>query len=203
MDLLSLEKNGKAVYANYHSKDGDNRGELRTMSVAELYQAASRMVDFCTQNGQNTTHTPVFIDYDYKRHTFTGYSLGLGESGTLVCTLQTSPREELRYIAPDSRPESGEYWRSRGIGGGECSGFVVSKAAGERLRRMVNLVLENDTPKSHLDYRESEPNWIQFKFNENEFNLSNLDVMALENGNIITLDMLYSCKIVNDVKDIL
>ena len=41
--------------------------------------------------------------------------------------------------------------------------FVVSKLAGERLTRLVKYVLNTDEPLSHLDYREFEPNWIQFK----------------------------------------
>ena len=64
------------------------------------------------------------------------------------------------YVAPDSKPEVGEYWRSRGY---DLSGFVVSKLAGERLTRLVKYVLDTDEPLSHLDYREFEPNWIQFK----------------------------------------
>lgn len=62
------------------------------------------------------------------------------------------------YAAPDSKPEVGEYWR-----GYDLSGFVVSKLAGERLTRLVKYVLNTDEPLSHLDYREFEPNWIQFK----------------------------------------
>ena len=55
------------------------------------------------------------------------------------------------YVAPDSKPEVSEYWRSRGV-----SGFVVSKLAGERLTRLVKYVLNTDEPLSHLDYREYE-----------------------------------------------
>ena len=47
--------------------------------------------------------------------------------------------------------------------GYDLSGFVVSKLAGERLTRLVKYVLDTDEPLSHLDYREFEPNWIQFK----------------------------------------
>lgn len=72
------------------------------------------------------------------------------------------------YVAPDSKPEIGEYWRSRGVGY-DLSGFVVSKLAGERLTRLVKYVLNTD-----------EPNWIQFKFQKEEFNLELLDKLARE-----------------------
>ena len=53
----------------------------------------------------------------------------------------------------------------------DLSGFVKSKQAGERLLEIVKKVLDNSEPKSWLDYRPSEPEWIQFKFNGEEFNL--------------------------------
>lgn len=55
---------------------------------------------------------------------------------------------------------------------------MVSKLAGERLTRLVKYVLNTDEP--HLDYREFEPNWIQFKFQKEEFNLELLDKLARE-----------------------
>ena len=45
----------------------------------------------------------------------------------------------------------------------KLSTISVSKLAGERLTRLVKYVLNTDEPLSHLDYREFEPNWIQFK----------------------------------------
>ena len=71
--------------------------------------------------------------------------------------------------------------------------FVKSKPAGERLLRMVKCVLENDEPKSWLDYREHEPDWIQFKFQKEEFDLEKLDDLARKNNDIITIDILKQC----------
>lgn len=43
----------------------------------------------------------------------------------------------------DIRPEEGEYWSSRGVGY-DLSGFVKTKAAGERILAMVHEVLGTD-----------------------------------------------------------
>lgn len=45
----------------------------------------------------------------------------------------------------DERPEEGEYWNSRGPGYPDVSGFVKTKAAGERILAMVHEVLGTDT----------------------------------------------------------
>lgn len=71
--------------------------------------------------------------------------------------------------------------------------LVVSKLAGERLTRLVKYVLNTDEPLSHLDYREFEPNWIQFKFQKEEFNLELLDKLARENENIVNEAILRQC----------
>lgn len=91
-------------------------------------------------------------------YSYVGLSI-CSQLGTYV-TLGSSDYYKMFYVAPDSKPEVGEYWRSRGY---DLSGFVVSKLAGERLTRLVKYVLNTDEPLSHLDYREFEPNWIQFK----------------------------------------
>lgn len=72
---------------------------------------------------------------------------------------------------------------------------MVSKLAGERLLRLVKYVLDTDNPKSFLDYREYEPNWIQFKFQREEFNLELLDKLAKENDNILNEAILRQCKL--------
>ena len=59
---------------------------------------------------------------------------------------------------------------------------------------MVRLVLEKDETDSWLDYRDYEPNWIQFKFKGSEFDLEKLDKMARENKDVVTLEMLKECK---------
>lgn len=98
------------------------------------------------------------------------------------------------YELPDVKPEDGEYWNSRGIGY-DLSGFVKSKQAGERLLQMVKDVLGKDDPKTWLDYREFEPEWIQFKFQSSEFDLEKLDKLSREKGNVVTKDILQECRI--------
>ena len=98
------------------------------------------------------------------------------------------------WEAPDVRPEYGEYWSSRGIGY-DLSGFVKSKQAGERLLWLVKEVLNKDAPSSWLDYREKEPEWIQFKFQEEEFDLHKLENMVNDNDGIVTKDILLDCSV--------
>ena len=73
--------------------------------------------------------------------------------------------------------------------------FVKSKQAGERLLEMVKEVLGNDDTKTWLDYREDEPEWIQFKFQKEEFDLEKLHKMATENDNVLTKEILIECAI--------
>ena len=114
---------------------------------------------------------------------------------SLVTDFDGKYNEKLYYVAPDSRPEEGEYWASRGISDGlDLSGFVVSKLAGERLIRMVRYVLETDEPESWLDYREYEPNHIQFKFKPSEFDLVLLDKLTKDANGVVTFDILKQCK---------
>lgn len=98
------------------------------------------------------------------------------------------------WEAPDLRPEYGEYWNPRGIGY-DLSGFVKSKKAGERLLEMVKEVLGNDSPSSWLDWREFEPEWIQFKFQKEEFDLEKLEQMVIDNDRILNKEILIACKI--------
>lgn len=130
-------------------------------------------------------------------------AIGIGrvnESGESTCEypeLQQHPRKGIPwhpYVFPDSRPEYGEYWNPRGIGY-DLSGFVQSKKAGERLLEMVKKVLGKEEPDSWLDWRESEPKWIQFKFQKHEFDLEKLEKLAVENGRIITKEILLACKL--------
>lgn len=71
---------------------------------------------------------------------------------------------------------------------------MVSKLAGERLT-------STDEPLSHLDYREFEPNWIQFKFQKEEFNLELLDKLARANDNIVNEAILRQCMINDSEKE--
>lgn len=107
------------------------------------------------------------------------------------------PREGIKhhsYVAPDIRPNYGEYWESRGVGY-DLSGFVKSKKSGERILKMVKDVLGIENPNTYLDFRETEPNWIQFKFQQEEFDLCKLNKLAKENKGILTKEILQETAI--------
>lgn len=111
--------------------------------------------------------------------------------------LQVHPRKGTPWhpwVQPDPRPENGEYWSPRGIGY-DLSGFVKSKKAGERLLEIVKEVLGKEKPASWLDWREYEPEWIQFKFQKEEFDLKKLEEMVNKNNKIITKEILLECKL--------
>ena len=191
----------KKKFENYHCdqyKHNEDEEGIKTMSLLELRRTVEQMIYNAELNNLKISEVPVFIESDNNKYCFNNSSTGFGKIG-MICTLGTNfsgkYNEKLYYVAPDSRPEYGEYWHSRGISDGlDVSGFVVSKQAGERLLRMVKFVLETDEPESWLDYREYEPNWIQFKFKPNEFDLDKLDDSARKNNNIITLEILKECK---------
>lgn len=92
------------------------------------------------------------------------------------------------YIRPDEPPiDGGEWWNPRGVGY-DLSGFVKCKQAGERIIAMIKNIIEKE-PKSWLDYRKSEPNWIQVKIQSDDgFNLEKL--CELCNDGIITSERL-------------
>ncbi|MGL6202084.1 MAG: hypothetical protein ACRC3H_24460 [Lachnospiraceae bacterium] len=112
--------------------------------------------------------------------------------------LQKHPRKGTPwhpYNFPDPRPDSGgEYWSARGVGY-DLSGFVKSKAAGERLLEIVRSVVQKEPILSWLDYREYEPEWIQFKFQKEEFDLEKLMKLSQEAGGILTKEILQECKL--------
>ena len=66
----------------------------------------------------------------------------------------------------------------RGATDWDCSGFVESKQAGERLLDMVKKVLGVEKPHTWMDYREDEPGWIQFKVSAKEFDVYKMEEMA-------------------------
>ena len=115
----------------------------------------------------------------------------------MVVSLGFYDNEKLMPIVEDKRPNGekyGEYWRTRGASDFDVAGFVVSKEAGERLDRLVKLVLEKNETKSWLDYRDYEPEWIQYKFSAEEFNVEKLSDMSEENNGVVNLDILEICK---------
>lgn len=86
------------------------------------------------------------------------------------------------------KPKDGvEYWQPRGVGY-DLAGFVKCKSAGERVVKMVEKVI-GKTPKTWLDYRPHEPNWIQVKIqSEDGFDLKKLNELCKDG--IITEDRL-------------
>ena len=79
--------------------------------------------------------------------------------------------------------------------GYDLSGFVKSKPAGERLLELTKEVLGKEKPDSWLDWREDEPEWIQFKFQKNEFDLEKLRNAVIENDFIISKEILMKCRV--------
>ena len=198
---MYLEEN---KWKNWHTECSDdsiknNKKEdtkISTISVSKLIEYAHTALHHCEINNLDPDKVPVFLTLGGIDNLYSNVGLGIccgGQLGTYV-TLGSSDYYKLFYVAPDSKPEVGEYWRSRGIGY-DLSGFVVSKLAGERLTRLVKYVLNTDEPLSHLDYREFEPNWIQFKFRKEEFNLELLDELATANNNIVNEAILRQCMI--------
>lgn len=197
-------------WKNWHTRCSDvaikeNKDEedikLSTISVSKLLDYAYTALRHCEINNLDPDKVPVFLALGRDDNLYSNIGLSIccsSQLGTYVI-LGSSDYYRMFYVAPDSKPEVGEYWNSRGIGY-DLSGFVVSKLAGERLTRLVKYVLNTDEPLSHLDYREYEPNWIQFKFQKEEFNLELLDTLARENNNIVNEAILRQCMI-NDTKE--
>lgn len=189
-------------WKNYSTEDVDNAkkdprliewelDKLKTLSLTELKDAIDDAIDNYRANNVDPSKIPVFIKFDRSDYVIENFSWCVPPK----CILETSKPSRLVYTAPDSRPEIGEYWKSRGATDFDCSGFVVSKLAGERLLRLVKYVLETDEPKSWLDFRELEPNWIQFKFSAKEFNVELLDKLSREKDGIVTEEILRKCKL--------
>lgn len=198
-------------WKNWHTRCSDaaikeNKSEedtkLSTISVSKLLEYAHTALHHCEINNLDPYKVPVFLTLERDNNLYSNIGLGIccsSQLGTYV-TLESSDYYKMFYVAPDSKPEVGEYWRSRGVGY-DLSGFVVSKLAGERLTRLVKYVLNTGEPLSHLDYREFEPNWIQFKFQKEEFNLKLLDKLTRANDNIVNEAILRQCMINDSEKE--
>lgn len=195
-----MELKGKK-WENYSTEDvdrakGDSRliewglDKLNTLSLIELRNAIDDAINNYKINNVDPSQVPVFIKFDNFDYVFNNFSWCVPPK----CIIESDQSSKLIYTAPDSRPKIGEYWKSRGASDWDCSGFVVSKLAGERLLRLVKYVLETDKPESWLDFREREPNWIQFKFSAKEFNVNLLDELSREAGGIVTEEILRACK---------
>lgn len=165
-------------------------GHLQTFSLGELRDNIDWMIKNVELNKKDIYETPVFIKFDNDLYVFDNAATSIDK-----CSLGANKCDKLVYTAPDSKPEVGEYWRSRGPSSFDCSGFIKSKLAGERLLRMVKYILDTDEPKSWLDYRDFEPNWIQFKFSAEEFDVKLLDELSRSAEGVVTEEILRKCKL--------
>ena len=122
---------------------------------------------------------------------FSSFKQGCDDGTSYHVEVYDHPRAGIpkhKYKAPDVRPDGdGEYWKPRGIGY-DLAGFVKSKEAGERIVAMFEKAL-GKKPETWLDFRESEPNWIQVKFQGSEADLNLLYDLTKDTG-IITEEII-------------
>lgn len=177
-------------YGKYENTIKYGLDKLQTNSLVELRNLIDKAIENYRTNKIDPNTVPVFIRFGGFDYVIENFSWCMPPK----CIIETSKSSKLIFTAPDSRPEVGEYWKSRGPSDFDCSGFVVSKLAGERLLRLVKYILETDNPESWLDFRDYEPNWIQFKFSAKEFNVEKLDKLSTEAEGIITEKILRECK---------
>lgn len=163
------------------------------ITLSHLIQWVEDWEITCHKNNVNPADVPFFIKHDRRKYRPFSGSLSFGSRGVSVA-IEFFSSDIVRYEPKDERPDGGgEYWKSRGASCDDVSGFVSSRAAGQRLLRMVKYILDTDEPKTWLDYREFEPNWIQFKFSAEEFDVEKLDEMARANGDVLTETIVRLC----------
>lgn len=168
--------------------------EQKVTTLETLYEWVTNWKRNCERNHLDPSQVEVFIKNEGTNRIyrpFSGaYCWGSGGTTVKLCYFES---DIVRFDPKDERPAEGEYWKSRGASSFDVSGFVSSKAAGERLLRMVKYILETDEPKTWLDWREFEPNWIQFKFSAEEFDVEKLDEQSRANGGILTEQIVRQC----------
>lgn len=175
---------------NYKDPEGEI---LETYSVGDLLRIVQDWKENLELNHKDIYEVPVYLKDGFEKYVISQASLGFGKSFSTSFEFSKT-YGKCNFVAPDKRPEGGgEYWQTRGESSFDVSGFVVSKLAGERLLRMVKYILETDNPKTWLDYREFEPNWIQFKFSAEEFDVGKLSQMSKDNGGILTEQIVREC----------
>ena len=168
--------------------------EQKKITLANLQQWVLDWVHNCELNHKDPSEVEFVIKDSTERkkyRPFSGY-LAWGSDGTMA-GIEFFRSDVITFDPKDERPPVGEYWKSRGASTFDVSGFITSKAAGLRLLRMVRYILDTDEPKTWLDYREYEPNWIQFKFSAKEFDVEKLDAYSCANGGVITEQILRDC----------
>ena len=109
------------------------------------------------------------------------------------------PRKGLskwKWMPKDEGPiNGGERVKSRGaVKDLDLAVFLNSKQSGERILSMVKEVLNIDKPKSWLDWRDSERMWIQFKIDDEEFDVCELDNLIKQNKGILLKEYLYKTR---------
>lgn len=168
--------------------------EQKKITLANLQQYVRYWVHNCEINHRDPSEVELVIKDSTERKEYRPFSgfLSWGSDYTKV-GIEFFRSDVICFDPKDERPAVGEYWKSRGASTFDVSGFITSKAAGLRLLRMVRYVLDTDEPKTWLDYREYEPNWIQFKFSAEEFDVEKLDASSRANGGVITEQILRDC----------
>lgn len=168
--------------------------EQKKITLDNLQQWVEDWVHHCEQNHKDPSEVELIITDSTERHEYRPSSgfLTWGDDGIKV-GIDFFRSDVIRFDPKDERPPVGEYWKSRGASTFDVAGFITSKAAGLRLLRMVRYILDTDEPKTWLDYREYEPNWIQFKFSAEEFDVEKLDAASDANGGVITEQILRDC----------
>lgn len=166
--------------------------EQEIITLENLSDWVNDWLKNCKLNNVRPSDVEFFILHDNKEFRPFSGSLRYGKEKVSV-GIEYFYSDRVRFDPTDERPIAGEYWKSRGPSSFDVSGFISSKPAGERLLRMVKYILETDETKSRLDWREFEPNWIQFKFSAEEFDVKKLDELATANGDIITEQIVRMC----------
>ena len=168
--------------------------EQKKLTLANLQKWVREWIHTCELNHKDPTEVELIVQDSTERHEYRPFSgfLSFGHGGVKV-GIEFFRSDIIKFDPKDKRPAVGEYWKSRGASTSDVSGFIASKAAGLRLLRMVRYILDTDEPKTWLDYREFEPNWIQFKFSAKEFDVEKLDVSSRANGGVITEQILRDC----------
>jgi hypothetical protein len=169
--------------------------DKKTMSLATLLDAVEDAYNNVVRNNQDPTKVPVVIRFDNINYAIPWYGVGYGVGNKgFSAFIDSGVYHKIMPIVPDVRPDGdGEYWQSRGPGYPDIAGFVKSKQAGERINEMVSEVLMTNEHKSWLDYRETEPTWIQYKFHQDEFDMDMLDKLTKENDGVITKEIIKKC----------
>lgn len=174
--------------------------DQKTMSFQTLIDAIRNFEDNCWRNGIDPKDVPVTIETGGLHYAIPWFGVSLGVGRGARVSIKYFSSEKCMPIVPDIRPDGGgEYWQSRGVGYPDVSGFVKSKQAGERINQMVDNIL-GPLHFTHLDYRETEPTWIQYKFHQEEFDCEKLDKLSKENNGIITENIIRECVLNKNVK---